>query len=75
MATKNPEPPICVDPERESEKARADVIRRAVAQGVKAFSSLEDLAGDPEITADIDLDDFLRQVSEDRERPSIRSVE
>ena len=61
--------------ERESEAARADVLRRAEAQGVKPFTALEDFAGDPELTADFDVDKFLRQVRADRERLSNRSVE
>jgi hypothetical protein len=63
------------DRERETARARADLLRRAEAQGVKPFSSLEDFAGDPEMTADFDVDAFLRQVREDRNRPSNRSVE
>ena len=50
------------------------LLRRAEAQGVKPFASLEDFAGDPKLTADFDVDAFLRQVREDRDRPS-RSVE
>ena len=61
--------------ERESEVARADVLQRAEAQGVKPFTALEDFAGDPELTADFDVDEFLRQVRADRERLSSRSVE
>ncbi len=61
--------------EGETRDARADLLRRAVAQGVKPFTSLEDFAGDPELTADFDVDEFLRQVREDRDRPSHRSVE
>ncbi|PYS88307.1 MAG: hypothetical protein DMF64_20710 [Acidobacteria bacterium] len=61
--------------ERESEAARADVLQRAEAQGVKPFTALEDFAGDPELTADFDVDEFLRQVRADRERLSSRSVE
>jgi hypothetical protein len=62
--------PISADRERESAEARAKVLRRAEAQNVKPFSSLEDFAGDPEITADFDVDQFLRQVREDRDRPA-----
>jgi hypothetical protein len=65
------------DAEREHEaaRARADLLRRAEAQGVKPFTLLEDFAGDPEMTADFDVDAFLRQVREDRDRPSSRSAE
>jgi len=63
------------DREHETAKARADVLRRAEAQGVKPFTSLEDFAGDHEMTADFDVDEFLRQVGEDRDRPSSPSVE
>ncbi len=63
------------DRERETARARADLLFRAEAQGVKPFTSLEDFAGDPEMTADFDVDAFLRQVREDRNRPSSRSVE
>ncbi len=60
---------------REISEARAEVERRAEAQGVKPITSLEDLAGDPEMTADFDVDEFLHQVREDRDRPSIRGME
>ena len=75
MTTTFPEPPIDADREREIAKARAEVWNRAQTQGVKPFTSLEDFAGDVEMTADFDVDEFLRQVREDRERASIRSVE
>lgn len=41
---------------------RADVIRRAEAQAVKPFTTLEDFSGDAAMTADFDVDEFLRQV-------------
>jgi len=63
------------DREHETARARADLLRRAEAQGIKPFTSLEDFAGDPEMTADFDVDAFLRQVREDRDRPSSRSAE
>jgi len=50
--------------------ARAAVMRVAEAQGIRPFTALEDFAGDTEITADFDVDQFLRQVREDRDRPS-----
>jgi hypothetical protein len=55
--------------ERETVATRAELLRRAEAQGVKPFTSLEDFAGDPELTADFDVDEFLRQVREDRDQP------
>lgn len=60
--------------EGETAAARADLLRRATAQGVKPFTSLEDFAGDPELTADFDVEEFLREVREDRDRLSHRSV-
>ena len=59
----------------ESAKARADLLRRAEVQGVKPFGSLEDFVGDPEIVTDFDVDEFLQQVQEDRDRqPGWRST-
>jgi hypothetical protein len=75
MASTSTELPIDADRAREIADARAELLRRAQAQGVKPVTSLEDLAGDPEMTADFDVDEFLRQVREDRDRPSTRSVE
>ncbi len=48
--------------------ARAEVLHRAEVQGVKPFTSLEDFAGAPEMTADFDVDEFLGQVRIDRDR-------
>jgi hypothetical protein len=67
--------PIEADRELEAERARAYLLRRAEAQGVKPFASLEDFAGDPALTADFDVDAFLRQVREDRDRSSGQPVE
>ena len=75
MAITFTELPIDADREREIAEARTEVLRRAQAQGVKPITSLEDLAGDREMTADFDVDEFLRQVREDRDRTSVRSVE
>lgn len=61
------------DAERETTNARAELLQRAEAQGIKPFTSLEDFAGDEEMTADFDVDEFLRQVREDRDRPLARS--
>ena len=66
--------PIEGDRNHEAEQARAELLRRAEAQGVKPFTSLEDFAGDPKLTVDFDVDAFLRQVREDRDQQS-RSVE
>jgi hypothetical protein len=51
-------------------QARAGLLRRAEIDGVRPFESLEDYAGSPEMTADFDVDAFLRQVREDRDRPA-----
>ena len=53
-------------------EARADVLRRAEAEGIKPFTSLDEVAGEPEITRDFDVEVFLEQMREDRDRPSIR---
>lgn len=58
----------------DSAKARADLLRRAEAQGIKPFTSLEDVVGDSEITTDFDVDAFLQEVREDRDRQSWRST-
>ena len=57
-------------PGGESAKVLAALLRRADAEGVKPFNSLADYAGEPELTADFDVDAFLRELREDRERPS-----
>jgi hypothetical protein len=59
-----------IEAERDTAQARSDVIRRAKAQGVQSFTSLEDFAGDAAMTADLDVDEFLHQVRKDRDRPS-----
>lgn len=75
MSSTITETPIEPDRDHEAAKARADLLCRAEAQGVKPFTSLEDFAGDPELTADFETDEFLRRVREDRDRPSGQSVE
>lgn len=75
MRGTNTNTPIEGDREREAERARAELLRRAEAQGIKPFASLEDFAGDPALTADFDVDAFLRQVREDRDRASGRSID
>ena len=59
---------------RETDQARSDLLRRAEAQGVKPFNSLADYAGEPELTAEFDVEAFLRQAREDRDRQSSRSL-
>ena len=48
--------------ECESAEARTELLRRAEAQGVKPFTTLAEFGGDPELTADFDVEEFLRQV-------------
>jgi hypothetical protein len=60
---------------RESAEARAELLRRAESQGVKPFTTLAEFGGDPALTADFDVEEFLRQVRADRDRLSKRSVE
>ena len=52
----------------ETAKARADLLRRADAEGIKPFTSLDEIAGEPEITTDFDVEVFLKQLQEDRDR-------
>ncbi len=75
MSQRNIKHPLTPEREREAAEARAELLRRAEEQGVKPFTSLEDFAGDPELTADFDVDEFLRQVREDRARSSNRSID
>lgn len=42
---------------REAAQRRADLLARAEAQGVKPFTSINDFAGDPELTADLDIEE------------------
>lgn len=60
--------------DHETAQALAVLLRRAEMEGVKPFKSLEDYAGNPELTADFDVDAFLRQIREDRDRQSSRSL-
>jgi hypothetical protein len=55
----------------ETAKARADLLRRAEAEGIKPFTSLEEVAGNPDVTREFDVEAFLKQVREDRDRQSI----
>lgn len=68
MTTRISDLPIDSDREREIMKARAELLRRAEQQGVKPFTSIEDFAGNTELTADFEVHEFLRQVHEDRAR-------
>jgi hypothetical protein len=70
MRNKTTKPAINADREREIAEAQADVMRRAALQGVKPFTSLQDFAGDPEMTVDFDVDAFFRQLREERNRAS-----
>ena len=56
----------------ETAKARANVLHRAEAEGIKPFTSLQEIAGDPDVTTDFDVEAFLKQVREDRARQAIR---
>ena len=56
-------------------KATARELPKAVqaeAEGIKPFTSLEEVAGDQNVTTDFDVEAFLRQVREDRDRQTIR---
>lgn len=75
MSDGNTNTPIEDDHKREAERARAELLRRAEAQGIKPFASLDDFAGDAALTADFDVDAFLRQVRDDRDRPTGRSID
>jgi hypothetical protein len=63
-----PNKTIGADHQLEMAEARVKLQHRAEAQGVKLVSSLDDLAGDLEFTADFDVEEFLRQVHRDRGR-------
>jgi hypothetical protein len=58
----------------ETARALAHLLYRAKLEGVKPFESLADYTGEPELTADFDVDEFLRQIREDRDRQSNRSL-
>ena len=75
MTTKITQPAIEAERQRETANARADVMRRAEEQGVKPFTSLKDFAGNADVTADIDVDEFLQEVREDRNRHSTQKAE
>jgi hypothetical protein len=70
LTTTITESPIDAGREREIAKARAEVLRLAEVEGINPFTNLEDFTGDAEITADFDVDQFLGQVREDRDRTS-----
>ena len=69
------QPPLTPEREREIAEARAELERLAEEQGVKPITNFDDLCGDPELTADFDVDVFLRQVREWRDTPSTRSID
>jgi hypothetical protein len=74
MSQSNVTPHEQAERARETAEARASLEQRAAEQGVEPFTSLEDFAGDPELTADFDVDEFLRMVRETRDTPSNRSM-
>lgn len=61
------------DRKRDKANARSELLRRAETQGVGPFTSLDDFAGDAEITSNVDVDEFLHQVRKDRDRPRTSS--
>ena len=61
--------------DQEAAKALADLLRTAEIQGVKPFISLEDFAGEPDLTADFEVNEFLRQVRKDRDHYTEQSPE
>ena len=61
--------------DREIAHARAELLHRAQLLGVKPIVAIEDLAGDEEITGDFDIEEFLRQVRENRELSSTQNIE
>lgn len=73
------QPPPTPERERETAKARADLMRRAEEQGIKPATNFDDLLGpetgqtQEEIQAEVD--DFLRMWREWRAVPSSREVE
>lgn len=60
--------------DEETAKVVAALLHRAEVEGVKPLTSLQDYAGEPELTADFDVDAFLQQVREDRDRPSSQGL-
>ncbi len=75
MSKANSTTPTDIESERATAEARADLLRRAEAQGIKPFTALEDFAGDPELTDNFDVDEFVRVVREWRDTPSTRSIQ
>ena len=67
--------PTETDLDREITQARVELLHRAQRRGVKPIASVEDLAGDPNITTDFDVEQFLSQVREGRERSSTNPTE
>ena len=58
----------------EAANARQDLLRRAERLSIKPFTSLEEFAGEAELTADFDVDEFLRQVREARDQSALRTA-
>jgi len=75
MSTIIDHPSTDTDRDRKMTQWRQELIRRAEALGVKPVTSLAELTGNPELTGDFDVEKFLRQVRQDRDRASTRSVE
>jgi hypothetical protein len=63
------------DRDRDTTEARVELLHRAQLRGVKPIATIEDLAGDQNMIANFDVEGFLRQMREDRERNSKKSVE
>jgi hypothetical protein len=74
MSQSNLKPHNQAERDRETAHFRAELLRRAEAEGVKPFTSLEDFAAPPSLTTDFDVDEFLRMVRETRDTPSTRSL-
>jgi len=66
---------IRTERQREVEQARKELLRRAEAQGVKPFVSPAEFADESDLTSEFDVDEFLRQVRENRDHISDRGVE
>lgn len=75
MSRRNVTPHTAEDaPDGDAARARAELERSAETGGVKPFTSVEEFAASPELAADFDVDEFLRSVREDRDRPQAPSA-
>jgi hypothetical protein len=68
MSTIIDHPETGIHRHRQVAEARAELLRRAELQGIRPFSSVVDFAGDPGVTADFDVDEFLLQVRQARDQ-------